>query len=143
MLTVLVALSLVVSPAMFDAQFLDYAAHIYAGEYLPESETANTWIVCTILRDALGRELAGISKYTLHPGRWNGWKAPTDAQRAFVAAVDCTEVPWCAFVGNWTDYNLWRRSYAADRVALVTGNGHGVVVCVPVETIVLKSLTMY
>lgn len=143
MLTVAVVMSLVVSPAMFDTAFLDYAAHIFAGEYLPDSEIANTWIVCTILRDGLSRYLAGVSPYTLHPGRWNGWKAPSQAQRDFVTHIDCTEVPWCAFVGTISDYNVWRHYLAPNRVSLIVGNQHGIVVCVPVETIVLKSLTFY
>lgn len=142
MLTIMTVITLLVYPAMFDADFLDYAAHIYAGETLPGSDTANAWIVCTILRDAYRIQEVGGSVYALHPGRWNGWKEPTQAQREFVESVDCSKVPMCAFVGNMNDYSLWRRSFSADVTSLVTGNEHGIVVCVPAETVVYKHLTM-
>lgn len=142
MLTIMTVITILVSPGMFDDSFIDYAAHIYAGETLPENDTANEWIVCTILRDAYRIEAVGGSPYGLHPGRWNGWKEPTREQLEFVRSVDCSKVPMCAFVGNMNDYSLWRKSFSSGVTSLITGNQYGIVVCVPSETVVYKHLTM-
>ena len=108
----------------------NYAAHIVAGESPAGCAVCDLWIACTIRRDVE----RGWAPWNL-AGRWHGWQATTtSAQREAVTvamqAGGCDAVPRCRYLGNTRDFQY---NWTGTGAALVVGNKHGLIVCVPEE----------
>ena len=104
----------------------EHLAGIVAGETVLGCPKCDLWIACTIRRDIE----RGWNPWLLHPGRWHGWKAPSDSHRASIAVAlslgGCANVPRCKYLGNIRDYRLNWTSHPA----IVIGTPRGLIACV-------------
>ena len=109
------------------------AAGIVAGETVPNCATCDLWIACTIVEDVTLRD---YHPWRLRPGRWHGWRRPSErhlvAVEKALGAGGCSAAPTCAFLGSASDYlGIWRFGLAQGELCHVIGNRHGAIICVP------------
>lgn len=122
----------VVITATLPSPQVDFMAGILAGETVPNCPTCDHWIACT-LADDMNRY---PDAYALHPGRWHGYKRPTqehiDAIEESLTPGMCDDVPECMYLGNLRDYtHTWSYGAAMERPSYIVGNANGFIVCVP------------
>lgn len=121
-----------------DAEVL-FMASILNGETAYGCDECHKWIACTIARDARRYRNKGSSVYTLHPGRWKGFKG--NPSEEYIEIMDnalgiwwCLDAPICKFLGNANDYRYNWTGYGS---ALVVGNRNGLVVCVEDNSVIV------
>lgn len=91
-------------PQWATGEWIDFAAHIVAGE-TRSVPSANRIVACTLIRDIE----SGWQPWSLRK-RWYGWKTPTDQERRSVieALNGCLDIPVYRFVGSPSDLTLWQ-----------------------------------
>jgi hypothetical protein len=142
-MNIILLVSLLFSPQLYTEEWIDYSAHILAGETIPGCASCHEVIACTLINDAESRIQNGDTPFTLYPNRWHGWRENNSNYKKVIEKmliVGCDDYPTCRYLGNGVDYTTVFRYWSdVEPVVYTIDSDNRSIVCVPFKNLPLTN----